>query len=185
MSDFEEVVAEHGDSLRVVLVLDMGAGVPDDEGASPLLRCEYRHGWRWEQVAEIGTYDATGAVDALNGADARPDDAGNLLRAETGATAFERWHSGECWYVTYDPADWRAQTGAPAGSISMDEWRAWCEGSVYGWELQELVTWTRGDTGDTRQEWAWLDSCSGYYGYEYAVESAREALSHYATGVAA
>lgn len=44
MSEYSEILAETGD-FRVQLVLDEWPDEPYDDGASPLLRLNYRQGW--------------------------------------------------------------------------------------------------------------------------------------------
>ena len=74
------------------------------------------------------------------------------------------------------------------GKADLDEWRAYVEGSVYGVVIEELTTWTRDApcadregrvSDDTRETWETVDSCGGFYGYEYAEESAREQLAYF------
>jgi len=170
---YSEVLETSNDGrFRVRLVLDEFADEPYDDGASPLLRLEYRHGYRAEHVMTGSRpADADGCVEAAAerwGTDFELLE--KYLRAYHGATKVETWHSGDYWYVTYDPAAWREWAGAPEGSADMSEYRAWCEGDVWGYVVDKRVTWDAGD------------SCWGFYGRagangEYLEQTAREALA--------
>jgi hypothetical protein len=107
------------------------------------------------------------------------------LRAYHGATTVETWHSGDYWYVTYDPAAWREHVGAPEGSVDMSEYRAWCEGDVWGYVVEKRVTWTTDDPAYADED-RWEDagdSCWGFYGSDgangkYLKDTALEALAY-------
>jgi hypothetical protein len=60
-----------------------------------------------------------------------------------------------------------------------DEYRAWAEGDVWGWEVQRSVSYQRtdGQPGGEHSHWEHVDSCGGYYGRKYAEQQAREALA--------
>jgi hypothetical protein len=63
----------------------------------------------------------------------------------------------------------------------MSEYRAYCEGDVWGWVVEKNVTWSADDDRDDMSTWEHEDSCWGYYGSdgangEYLRQSAREAL---------
>jgi hypothetical protein len=57
------------------------------------------------------------------------------------------------------------------------EIRAWRDGEVYGWIVEEQVIWHRadGDSGEM-ETWEHLDSCWGFYGRAWAEQNALEAL---------
>jgi hypothetical protein len=184
---YSEVLETSNDGrFRVRLVLDEFADEPYDDGASPLLRLEYRHGYRAEHVMTGSRpADADGCVEAAAerwGTDFELLE--KYLRAYHGATKVETWHSGDYWYVTYDPAAWREWAGAPEGSADMSEYRAWCEGDVWGYVVDKRVTWHTDDP-DFEDEDRWEDagdSCWGFYGRagangEYLEQTAREALA--------
>ena len=170
---------------RVQLIADEYADEPYDDGQSPLMRLDYRRGWRAEHVMATGRpLDDDARIEE---AAARwGSDFGMLekyLRAYYGATEVETWHSGSYWYVTYDTAAWRAAMGwtpedvLPRPLVSMSEYRAWCEGDVWGYAVERNVTWQRTDEpGETMQTWETEDSFFGFYGYEYARESALAAF---------
>jgi hypothetical protein len=62
----------------------------------------------------------------------------------------------------------------PAG---MGEWKAYCEGEVYGYVVERCVGWHRVADGSQVTTWEVVDDCWGFYGYEYAQEAGREALA--------
>lgn len=112
------------------------------------------------------------------------------LKAYYGVTKVETWHSGEAWYITYDPADWRAFIGFPPGatlpdsypaSVNLNEWQAWANGEVYSYTVQKRVTWHT-DDDDYDDETRWEDvpdgTVGGFYGYEYAKQEALDALAY-------
>jgi hypothetical protein len=195
MSDYEEILATTDDGrFRVKLVPDEYPPEPYDDGQSPLLRIDsYYHGGitSAEHVMATGRpLDDDQHVEyAVRHWDATPADRDwryveKYLRAYFGVTKIETWHSGSYWYVTYDPKRWRDHTGAPEGSVDMSEYRAWCEGDVWGWVVEKRVTWTTDEPDlDDRDSWEHVDSRWGYYGSdgangEYLRESAIEAMKY-------
>lgn len=183
---YEEILETSEDGrFRVRLVLDDYPDEPYDDGASPLLRID---GHRAEHVmtgsrpTDVDDY----AENAVHHWGTCPAD-GNwrlfekYLRAYFGVTKIETWHSGSYWYVTYDPAAWREWAGAPEGSADMSEYRAWCEGDVWGYVVEKNVTWTTEDDFPDMATWENVDSCWGFYGSDgengkYLRATAREAL---------
>lgn len=184
---YSEVLETSADGrYRVKLVLDECPPEPYDDGQSPLMRLDYRHGWSAEHVMATGRpLDMDEYVEAAAerwGTDF--DLLEKYLRAYHGATKVEAWHSGSYWYITYDPAAWREHVGAPEGSADMSEYRTWCEGDVWGYVVEKRVTWRTDDPGyEDEDRWEDTgDSCWGYYGSEgangeYLRQSAREALA--------
>ena len=173
MNEYQEVI-ETRESRRLVLALDMDAQEPYDDGGSPILRYEYG---RAEQLDKISSYTLhPRIVEALTrwAPFDKGDPFGRYVRAFHGATVVETYQSDRCLYVTLDPREWRDKVGASEGSVSLEEWRAYCEGDVYGWIVQQLVTWTKEGSDETREEWEDVESCWGYYGRKYAEEAARQ-----------
>ena len=183
MSDTDTLETSEDGQYRVQLIADEYPDEPYDDGQSPLMRLDSRRGWRAEHVMATGRpLDDDARIEeaaARWGSPARNDWPlfEKYLRAYYGTTEVETWYSGDYWYVTYDTARWRAHVGAPEHSVSMAEYRAWCEGDVWGYSVERKVTWQRTDApGKTMQTWETEDSCFGFYGYEYARESALEAF---------
>lgn len=185
---YDEILDTSEDGrFRVKLVADEYPDEPYDYGQSPLMRLDYGHyGWPAEHVMTGGRPTEADAYVEAAAARWGPDFdlLEKYLRAYHGATKVETWHSGSYWYVTYDSAAWREWAGAPEGSADMSEYRAWCEGDVWGWVVEKNVTWHADDPdyGDMAT-WEHVDSCWGYYGSdgangEYLRQSAREALTY-------
>lgn len=176
---------ETNGKYRVRLIADESPDEPYDDGQSPLLRLGYvnQFGWIAEHVMNTGRPldDDSRIEEAAQrwGSDFRMLE--KYLRAYYGTTEIKTWHSGSYWYITYDTAKWRAYVGldtpGATGHINMDEWRAYCEGDVWGYDVEQNVTWHRDDSDETLQTWESVDSCWGFYGYDYAKEAATEAYN--------
>jgi hypothetical protein len=171
-------------NYRINIVGDMDPTEPYDDGGSPLFRLDYRYGWGVEQVSNVTSYKAE--TDLTDGISTILNRYGfevintslwdRYLSIWWGVTKTETWHSGSYWYLTCDPEDWREQVGAPAGSISMAEWQAYCQGDVYGVIPEEQIEWTSAK-GETKAIWesdGSLDGCWGFYGIDAAREYAAE-----------
>ena len=190
-------VLEERDGYRVRLEQDPYAEEPYDEGSSPVLRLELlgyvsgssRYGakhvdsgkWKRDKIDSAVEY----AAERLAGRYDKVDTLVMLeryLRALFGVTKVEAYESGDYLYVAYDPAAWREEVGAPEGSVSLAEYKAWVEGDVWSWVIEKQVTWTSDDwwPGTTeyakKNTWEVVDSCASYYGSAWAEESAREAF---------
>lgn len=176
MSDMY-VVAER-DGRRVGTVVDMGAEEPYHDGASPIVRLDVNGyvGRSAHQLTSLTSYRLPSGIEeaVAHWGERGRDMLDRHLAAFHGVTATEWWHSGDAWYVTMDPADWRAKVGAPAGSINMDEWRAYCRGEVYLVVEERRETWTSTTTGETRETWETVEAVGGFYGHEYAIAKAQE-----------
>jgi hypothetical protein len=58
-----------------------------------------------------------------------------------------------------------------------EEVRAWQDGDVWGYVIEERIGWVRADgSAETMETWETVDSCFGFYGREWAERSAREAF---------
>jgi hypothetical protein len=191
---YEEILETSEDGrFRVRLIAQECPEEPYDDGQSPLMRLDSRgYGVRAEHVMATGRpTDADARIEEAaehwcatpSGNDWRLFE--KYLRAYYGVTRVETWHSGSYWYVTYDPAGWREWAGAAEGSIDMSEYRAWCEGDVWGYVVEKRVTWTTSDP-DYADEERWEDanaSCWGFYGSDgengkYLKQTAREAMAY-------
>lgn len=183
---YSEVIEERN-GLRVRLVNDEGPPEPDFDGQSPLLRIDTRHGGPCEHV-NVGGRPADGddRIEEAAGRWGGPKDPEwpkfeKYLRAYHGVTRIVTYWSETYWYVTYDSAAWREYAGAQEGSADLDEYKAWCEGDVWGFVIERPVTWSaQGADLPDRTTWedAGPDSHSwGYYGHDYAEQSAREAFA--------
>lgn len=94
--------------------------------------------------------------------------------------------------VTREQADrwgWDDPEWAKLAGQARETWRAYIEGDVYGYIVEEQVPWMRlGPDGkvnpstiDVRHTWEHVDSCYGFYGYDYAVSEASATVDHLAT----
>jgi hypothetical protein len=184
-----EVLETRG-NYRVRLVPDEDAEEPYNCGQSPLIRISHRSGYPHAEHV-MADERPTGHDKRIEYAFTRwySGDEATLrkyLRAFHGMTRWEEYRSQDYTYVTYDTAEWRAYTGfsadspMPDNAVNLDEYRAWCEGDVYGWIVEKQVNWTDDDADNHTQTWEEEASRWGYYGYEYAEESAREALDGFA-----
>jgi hypothetical protein len=185
---YSETLKTSGDGrYRVQLISDEYPSEPDDDGQSPLLRLEYRgDGWWAGHVMATGRPldDDTAIEEAATrgGSDFRVLE--KYLRAFYGMREMETWPSGDCWYVTYDTARWRAYIGFPEDAearhlIDMSGYKAYCLGDVWLYKVERNVTWHRYDNPDTTmQTWETAEGCAcgGFYGRECAEEAALEAF---------
>jgi hypothetical protein len=187
-----EVLATRGD-LRVRLVLDDCADEPYDGGRSPILRLYPLRswgGWRAEYIDSIGAYTPAAADHIMTAAQkwaADPDLFERYLRMFHGTTTVQ-WYDGrrgggDFVYVTFDTADWRAHYDLSdhiAALVDLSDWRAYCEGDVYGYIVEQRATWQRtnpaGEVVDTRETWEPVDSYWGFYGHQYAETAGRSAF---------
>lgn len=165
---------------RINIVGDMSPSEPYNDGGSPLFRIEVNGygGRRGHEVTSVTSYRAPDGIEQAiqHFGERGRDTLARYLSIYFGVTATEWWHSGDAWYMTCDPADWREKVGASAGSISMAEWRAYCEGDVYGVVLEKQVPWTAPD-GRVNLLWEEIDSCWGFYGLDAAKKYAAETYS--------
>lgn len=85
------------------------------------------------------------------------------------------------WYMM--PADIQEAANYNADPMAIlggerDEYRAWAEGSVYGYQIEQRIVWHKADheDADTMVTWECIDGVGGYYGWEDAESEARSAL---------
>jgi hypothetical protein len=94
------------------------------------------------------------------------------------------------WYLTREDAE-RERWTDPVAALKAyaDEYEAWTRGDVYGYVVEQLVTWQRQDDPTmTEERWEHLDSCWGFYGNsdgtrEDMESSARAVLAAYMAAV--
>lgn len=184
MHTTETIYSEDGE-YRVRLVRDAYADEPYNDGGSPILRFEVARAWPWcraEQVTEITSHVVDDQIiEALTRWWDRCDNFERYMRIFHGTTGIE-WYAPSrsgAEYVSFDTSAWRAEVGAEAGAVDMSEWKAYCDGDVYGYVVERRVPWTRDGEDPTEVvmvTWEEVDSLWGHYGIEYAEKSAREAL---------
>jgi hypothetical protein len=87
------------------------------------------------------------------------------------------------WYLMPAAFD---EIGVPAeqyikGDIA--EYRAWADGEVYRYVVERGVDWIRrDDERESMTTWEEVDSCGRYYGWEFAGQAAKYALSTHLMG---
>lgn len=68
-----------------------------------------------------------------------------------------------------------------------EEYRAWAEGDVHGYVIEERVTWVPADPIrhplGSLDTWVQVDSCWGFYGHGYAEDEARAAFAEHTGSV--
>lgn len=192
---YEDILETRGD-YRVKLVLDEYADEPFDDSQSPLLRIDRDRAAEHIQLGSRPTDDDAHIEEAV----VRWGNPGSgdwplvekYLRAYYGVTKIETWYSGNYWYVTYDSAAWQEFIGVgdpkfadfTSPGPNMDEYKAWCEGEVYGYVVEKRVYLEHSEPyldgskiiREETDDWEDADSCFGFYGRDYAEEAAREAL---------
>lgn len=192
-------VIEERERYRVVTKYDEDPPEPYDDGGAPIWRVDrpmfYSEAYA-DHMSSLSSYvPDDGIAAAIEKWWHDPDTLDRYLRIFHGVTVTERWFSGSYWYFTCDPAHWREAMGLTDeatrregyGDSLMDEWKAYCEGDVYlvmVQERQEVHTQYLDFAGDvvreyTDTEWVNVESVGGYYGMEWARESALEMLDHY------
>lgn len=181
-------IFQEGDRYRIILTLDQYPDEPYDEGASPILQVNnsYYNSYPNATHLDMGSQYRNAKCDADIEAAANKWGADSpkfetYLRAFHGVTRVITWASSDYTYVTYDDECWRKNIGAPEGSISLEEWKAYCLGDVYVVGVEKRVTWRTDDPDyEDRDRWENVEALGGYYGYEYAREAAAEEWSAYA-----
>jgi hypothetical protein len=182
---YSKVLETRGD-YRVKLEVEEGPPEPYDDGQSPLLRLDYRG---HPEHVDVGTrpHDCDERIEeaaATWGADRDGDLLEKYLRAYHGVTQVVYYRNSSYTYITYDDARWREAVGAEPGSASLEEYKAWAEGEVFGWVVEKRVRWNRAEPedgpDDTMDTWEPEDSCGGFYGLDYAEKCALEALDGFA-----
>jgi hypothetical protein len=174
-------VLESTDDMRVKVVLDEGPEEPDNY--SPLLRQDHRRGCFDNHIVQhVGWSDGYPCSDRIEEA-ARRWGVDSLLfakylRAYHGVTQMVRYANSDWVYVTFDDASWRQVNDLEIGaSVNLDDYRAWCEGDVYGYVIEKKVLWkpvnVPADGDVTITTWEEVSSLWGIYGYEYAVAEAK------------
>lgn len=187
--EYSETVREAG-NRRVIIVSDADAEQPYDNGGPHVFRVEADpYGVRptvelahhsWQRKAE-----ADSLADALSEAFTRwgrdGDKVLRYLRVWHDVVAFD-YVAGQNAIGTFYGIVTRGLAEAwgvsdPDGvDANLDDWQAWLDGDVWGYVVQERVTWTA-EGHEPRVEWEATDeSCWGFYGAEHARDAALEAF---------
>ena len=181
-------IVEESAGWRVRLVSDDDAEQPYDDGATPIL-CLMPGGYNGYSVEAFNS-QAAPYVDAAQrllhlGQDALE----RYLGIFHGAVSVQSYgindsRATDNVYIAFDTAAWRESMGITdldrlKSENYLSEVRAWLEGDTYGYIVERFREYTKlysdGST-EEGEEWELVDSCYGYYGREYAEETARQAL---------
>ena len=195
---YEEVIETQG-NLRVKLVLDECPSEPENDGGCPVIRLDTdsTDPARIEHTGYGKFYDAGfDPVETLRYLNHR-------FYWREAIEVFERYvrifHEGsvaefnlgtwrENGYIAFTTRTlaraWGIPDDQPVPQAELTEWQAYVEGDVYGWVIERRVvqhTTVKTVEGVTLREveyedWDEVDSCWGYYGTDYAEETAREVL---------
>lgn len=202
MSDDVDVVEER-DGYRVRLEYEDSPDKPYDDGAVPILTVErFMQVEAFNSQAEEYVHAVTEILDNHGW-----DTLERFVKIFYGAVKMQRWYSDgmEGYYVAFDTAAWREKVGAPEDRLKdedyLSEVRAWAEGEVYGYIVEKNLHYTKtyaedpeyneegedwvevqetGFVSDGKGGWRKITmpiACWGFYGREWAEESAREALT--------
>lgn len=190
MSYDHEVLEQRGD-YRARIVHDVFAGEPYDDGATPIVMTH--HGVRGWEAGQVGgtSYEVDEAIlTAARRFAGDPDLLERYLRIFHDVTSIKWYESREGeTFLSYVTPDWLEHVGHERDDTTVQadltEWTAYCEGDTWGVVIEERTTWQRTDVptfGEpiVRYEWEEIDSCWGFYGREWAEQSAREQLDIHA-----
>lgn len=186
MSD-DDVLTTAGD-LRVRLEHDPYPAMPYDDGMAPIIALYRVVTPTVQQLTDLTSYQVPDTIlAAAERWQDQPDVLERYLRIFHGTTVVQ-WYTNAAEYLAFDTKDWRDAMGITdlarlASEDLFADFRAFCEGDVWSWVLEEQVTWERVTSVDdpdlpaTRLTWEEVSSCSGIYGRKYAEESATESLN--------
>lgn len=183
-------------NLRIRTERDDAPAKPYDDGGFPIWRIEHgNYGGRAVQETDITSYVTPGALDhGITGMLERDESAdkdllARYLRIFWGVTFTAWWHSGNYWYVTCDPADWRQEVGVTDDITAredyaanpFEEFESWVKGNVHvataehrifvrsqheTWDLRVEHPELAEGQYDTSEAYEWLtdETVGGFYG---------------------
>jgi len=179
-----EIIETRGD-FRVRLEQDPDiTEAPDHDGQGYVVEVTYSG---HSEVRNTGDYGDHGPDFELGWLLARTRNDYELveryLRIFHGAASFDHTHwdrDSEMFFIV-------TETQALAWGVATEDWHrlaGWTretweqhrDGDVYGYVVEERQVWTNA-RGDEMETWEHVDSCWGFYGYEYAEQEARAALA--------
>jgi len=193
MSD-SDVIAETA-THRLLIVADHDAPAPDSAGSAFVFTVS---AWDGAASLEHADYGQT-APDVAHALEQMAGDLerfGRYLRmfhdvvsfdyitphGGTNFVAFTTRELARSWGFTDPDAESVRDIVTRSASAALEEWRAYAEGDVWGYVVEERQTWRNQATGETREEWGHVDSCFGFYGSQYAEEEARVVFRRYTKG---
>lgn len=192
-------IVEENENYRVRLEYDDSGIKPWGDFQTPVLSKEFRYG-SWEadnDAAEEFSGTVNEAWDRLKDVETFE----RFIRIFLGAKSVIVSSSENRHYVSFDTPEWREHTGLTDEYLAdtpevkpeelakgtLDEYIAWANGEVYGYIVEKkFITQTKYIDPVTEElvnveddiEWVEVEdgSCWGFYGREWAEESAKEAL---------
>lgn len=186
---------------RIVLAYDEYHTTPYDDGSTPIIVQTAWHSPA-EQLADRTSYELPTEILAAydhfcryNSSLRNQEAFERYLRIFHGTTSVVWAYEGNP-YVTFDTADWREAMGLTEeyladkpqfldGTLAnMDEVISWINGEVYYARLERKVIWYSSVNGDidnvdenqSMATWDTVVSVGVLFGYEWAVEGAKEYL---------
>lgn len=191
MDEVEVVSTSADENYRVVLVRDQYAEVPDWDGQAYVFDVSYYGRYTVDLIQESVDPGDPYAIEvdvaverAIRWWGTDWDLVERYLRIFHDVVKVERYdRTGGGTLLAVVTAvlaeRWRCSVELIQEQDHLKEWRAWDEGDVYGYEIQQRVRWTTDADFEDREEWEHVDSCWGYYGSEWAEDAASEALALY------
>lgn len=182
MGEAIDVLAEDATgTLRVRLVQDLDAGMPEDAGSGYVYAIESR------QCDVLAGEDAPELDYAIDRFGTDWDRLERYLRMFHDAVSldwYDRRGGGKFLMVVTSKMarEWTGGGGDWTNLANLSEWEAWDEGDVYGYVVEQLAEWETvssplGLTCTEMHTWEYVDSCWGFYGHQYASRAAVEALA--------
>lgn len=174
--------------VLAVIQLDQEPQAPDGDALAPAYYLEHRYEWTTERAGGVCHDDQSDAaasayaeaLTAFYGHRDREQIAARYLRIFHGITALEMLSDGSgARLMIFDTPNYREHTGMPLTLADplegeRNEWRAYLDGDVYGIGYAvnpERVT-AETPIGDVWDDFEVEIECWGFYGRDYAEESA-------------
>lgn len=187
----EVIATSENGRYRLTLEQDMYPESPDYDGQGYVFALDYRFTGPTvveclsEPTGDPWTPEIADALSsAVNRWDLESDNTRRYLAMFHDVVSMDTYHqrSGGQFVMLVTNAmcdEWGVPVGAPYRRETADlhDWKALDEGDVYAYAIEELVMW-HADGREDEERWETLDSCAGFYGYDYARESALEAFSY-------
>ena len=167
--DYPENPRKDYDHITHVITVQNNRYADVDDDGGPLAKHWARlisgHGWRTPDTRDaVAMFERFAKIHGIVTLYDTPND---------GASAI--------WYMMPDQYH---EVGDPMAYLTgeRDEYRAWANGEVYGYVIEQRVKWhhTDHDSDDEMATWDHVESCYGFIGYQYAEQEARDAFASFA-----
>lgn len=83
------------------------------------------------------------------------------------------------WYLTASEMGELDVSPKEVIESEIQEYQDWAEGNVFGFIIEKSEDWKKVSNDEMESRWEEVESCWGYIGYEYAVQSAKEEFKLY------